>query len=58
MALIYHATLTPTKLELLARWLPKQPWFAGESASGLTNIAAFRFDDPDGEVGVAPCRCR
>jgi hypothetical protein len=52
MALIYNATVTPTKLELLAKWLPTQSWFAGDPAAELENVAAFRFDDPDGEVGV------
>ncbi|WP_425955406.1 CG0192-related protein [Xylanimonas sp. McL0601] len=52
MAIIHRATLTPTKLELLEAWLPSQPWFPGGSAAGLERVAAFRFDDPAGEVGV------
>ena len=48
---IHDATLTPTKLELLAGWLPGQPWFEGP-ADDLTRVASFRFVDPDGEVGV------
>jgi hypothetical protein len=52
MALIYHASLTPTKLELLAEWAPKQPWFVGDPAAPFENVAAYRFDDPDGEVGI------
>ncbi len=50
-AIIHDATLTPTKLELLATWLPKQPWFEG-SADDLERIAGFRLVDPDGEVGI------
>lgn len=50
-AIIHDATLTPTKLELLATWLPSQPWFAG-SADDLERIAGYRFVDPDGEVGI------
>ncbi|MFI7586721.1 hypothetical protein ACIB24_06560 [Spongisporangium articulatum] len=51
MALIHqHATLTPSKLELLAGWLPQQAW-AGNGA-GLRKLATYRFDDPAGEVGV------
>jgi hypothetical protein len=50
MALLYDATLTPTKLELLAEWLPKQAWYEGDGAP--ERVAAFRFDDPEGEVGV------
>lgn len=51
MALIYQADLHPTKLELLARWLPDQDWFQGQVAE-LTRVAAYRFDDPAGEVGI------
>jgi hypothetical protein len=50
-AIIHEATLTPTKLELLATWLPSQSWFAG-SADDLERIASYRFVDPDGEVGI------
>ena len=52
MALLHRADLVPSKLELLAGWLPRQPWFVGEPDAPLTNVASFRFDDPDGEVGV------
>lgn len=45
------ATLTPSKIELLQRWLPSQPWFAGDAAD-LRQAARFRFVDPDGEVGL------
>lgn len=51
MALIYDAQLRPSKTELLAQWLPLQPWFDGE-ASTLERLGAFRFDDPAGEVGM------
>ena len=50
MALIHEATLTPSKLELLAAWLPGRPW-AGD-VTGLRRLGAYRFDDPDGEVGI------
>jgi hypothetical protein len=52
MALLHRADLVPSKLELLAGWLPRQTWFVGEPDAPLTNVASFRFDDPDGEVGV------
>jgi len=53
MALIHQATLTPTKTELLAGWLPRQPWFpAGAAPVEPERVGAFRFDDPEGEVGV------
>jgi hypothetical protein len=52
MAIIHRATLEPTKLELLEAWLPGRPWYPGDSAAGLDRVAAARFDDPAGEVGV------
>lgn len=51
MALIYDTTMHPTKLELLAGWLPTQPWFSG-SAAQIEPLGAYRFDDPAGEVGM------
>ena len=53
MAVIHHTTLTPGKLELLAAWLPSQPWYAGpERGPELARAGGFRLDDPDGEVGI------
>ena len=51
MAIIHQAELQPTKLELLQSWLPRQPWFTGDAAA-LIKVGAFRFDDPEGEVGI------
>jgi hypothetical protein len=51
MALIHQATLLPPKLELLAEWLPGRSWFTGP-ADALERVAAYRFDDPVGEVGI------
>lgn len=52
MALLHgDADITPTKPELLATWLPTQPWFAGNPAD-LEHVGSYRFDDPDGEVGM------
>jgi hypothetical protein len=52
MALLHGgASITPTKLELLAAWLPGRPWFAGD-ASALEAVGTYRFDDPAGEVGM------
>jgi hypothetical protein len=50
MAIIHRATLRPSKLELVAGWLPGRPW--GASGAGLEQVAAYRFDDPAGEVGT------
>ncbi len=51
MAIIHQATLTPSKAELVARWLPRQAWFDGPVTTARP-VAAYRFDDPDGEVGI------
>lgn len=48
MALLHRATISPTKLELLTDWVPTQSW--GEP--GVELVGAYRFDDPDGEVGL------
>src|SRR3954465_1356827 len=51
MALFHAATITPTKSELIASWAPTQPW--GLPADDpLKVIGSFRFDDPDGRVGM------
>lgn len=51
MGLIYDTTMSPSKAELLAAWLPTRSWFTGD-VSALTKIAAYRYDDPEGEVGI------
>jgi len=51
MAIVYAAELRPSKMELLAQWLPAQPWFAADPAH-LVRLGSFRFDDPAGEVGI------
>lgn len=51
MALFHRATLSPTKQELIAAWAPTQPW--GPPADVASEvIGAFRFDDPEGRVGM------
>ncbi|WP_030489326.1 CG0192-related protein [Micromonospora chokoriensis] len=52
MALLHKATLRPTKLDLLATWLPGRPWFAGPTGVEVMSRGAYRFDDPAGEVGI------
>ncbi|WP_150240976.1 maltokinase N-terminal cap-like domain-containing protein [Nocardiopsis quinghaiensis] len=49
MAIIYRATLTPDKPTLISSWLDGRPW-AGRGSDEI--LGAYRFDDPDGEVGV------
>ncbi|MEV7663350.1 hypothetical protein [Paenarthrobacter sp. NPDC089316] len=50
MAIIHKATLSPSKLELIADYLPKQPWFIQDGEPTL--IGAYRFDDPADDVGL------
>lgn len=50
MAIIYNATLNPSKLDLLNAWLPSRPWFTG--VADVQRVGAYRFDDPAGEVGI------
>ncbi|MER5790330.1 1,4-alpha-glucan branching protein [Streptomyces sp. NPDC001980] len=52
MALIHHTTLKPTKVELLAGWLPTRPWYHGPAVPELVKAGGFRLDDPAGEVGI------
>jgi hypothetical protein len=51
MALLHAAEIRPSKIELIRAWAPTQPWFTGDDV-GLETIGAYRFDDPDGEVGI------
>jgi hypothetical protein len=52
MAVHHPATIVPTKMELLQAWVPGQPWLGGADASSLVKLGSYRFDDPDGEVGI------
>lgn len=53
MAVIHRTTMTPGKLELLASWLPTQPWYVPTGREPeLTKAGGFRLDDPRGEVGI------
>jgi hypothetical protein len=52
MALIHRATLQPSKLELVAGWAPGRPWGTAAAGAELEQVAAYRFDDPAGEVGA------
>lgn len=49
MAILHRATVTPTKSELVESCLDRQPW-AG--AGEIETIGSYRFDDPEGQVGV------
>ena len=50
MAIVHRTTLSPTKLELLEVWLPRQEWAEGTGSPTL--VGSYRFDDPAGEVGI------
>jgi hypothetical protein len=53
MAIIHPVTMAPTKLELLASWLPGRPWYLGDRMVPLlTKAGGFRLDDPEGAVGL------
>lgn len=52
MSIIYDATIEPSKLDMLAAWLPSQEWFIPVPDAELERVASFRFDDPAGQVGM------
>ncbi|TWE07928.1 1,4-alpha-glucan branching protein GlgB [Rudaeicoccus suwonensis] len=53
MAIIFQAELTPGKVDLLAGWIGNRRWYVGKgSAPQLRRLGSYRFDDPDGEVGI------
>lgn len=52
MAVIHETTMVPTKVELLASWLPTRSWYRGGARPVLDRVGGFRLDDPDGEVGI------
>jgi hypothetical protein len=52
VAILYEATLSPSKLELLQAWLPSQPWFVSAGSTRVESVGSYRFDDPEGEVGI------
>lgn len=51
MALYHRARISPTKEELIARWVPTQTW-GPPAGTSVEVIGAYRFDDPDGKVGM------
>ncbi|MGN6302665.1 MAG: CG0192-related protein [Angustibacter sp.] len=52
MAVHHPATIVPGKLELLQAWVPQQQWAQSADTSTLARLGSYRFDDPDGEVGM------
>src|SRR5262245_19480017 len=51
MAIFHRATVTPKKAEVIAAWAPSQPW-GPPAGAAVDVIGSFRFDDPDGRVGM------
>jgi hypothetical protein len=51
MALFHRATITPTKAEVIEGWAHTQPW-GPPAGTPVEVIGAYRFDDPDGKVGM------
>ncbi|MEM9132401.1 MAG: hypothetical protein AAF962_04745 [Actinomycetota bacterium] len=51
MGLFHVATITPSKAELIADWLPTRAWGPGSEAE-VEVVGAFRFDDPEHRVGM------
>jgi len=51
MGRFHRATIAPTKAELIAEWAPNQSW-GPAGADPIDVIGSYRFDDPDGRVGM------
>lgn len=51
MGLFHVATITPTKTELIAEWIPTQSWGPAADAP-IDVIGSYRFDDPENRVGM------
>jgi hypothetical protein len=53
MAVIHRTTLVPSKIDLLATWLPTRTWYTATGREPkLVKAGGFRLDDPEGEVGI------
>jgi len=52
MALIHKATLTPSKPDLLTTYLRSVPELSAHATDELSQVGAYRFDDPAGQVGI------
>lgn len=52
MATIHHAKLTPSRDDLVERWIADQRWYSGRGRPRLRRLDSWRLDDPAGEVGI------
>jgi hypothetical protein len=50
MGIVHKATLSPSKQEIVAAWLPTRSWAGGRTIA--EKVAEYRLDDPEGDVGV------
>src|SRR5688500_5964152 len=50
MGIVHRATLTPSKQEIVEGRLPSRSWAVGRTIA--EKVAEYRYDDPEGEVGV------
>ena len=50
MGIVHRATLSPSKQEIVEGWLPSRSWAVGRTIA--EKVAEYRYDDPQGEVGV------
>jgi hypothetical protein len=46
------AVLSPHFRDFLPPWIARQPWYRGNGVPSLTPVGYFRFEDPDGQVGM------
>lgn len=51
MGLFHRAVITPSKPEIVESWGSTQEWWPDADAP-MEVIGAFRFDDPEGQVGM------
>ncbi|MFD4458905.1 1,4-alpha-glucan branching protein [Nocardia sp. NPDC058480] len=51
MAVIHQTSVTPSKLDIVAAWLPSRQWYQG-TIPQIHKAGGFRLDDPVGEVGI------
>ncbi|MEV0542335.1 maltokinase N-terminal cap-like domain-containing protein [Nocardia salmonicida] len=51
MAVIHQTTVTPSKRDLVATWLPSRQWYQGTTPH-IRKAGGFRLDDLAGEVGI------
>ncbi|WP_168627074.1 MULTISPECIES: hypothetical protein [unclassified Cryobacterium] len=51
MAILHQAEIVPSKRDMVAKFVAGREW-AGDLPEDWERIAAYRFDDPAGEVGI------